>query len=98
MQGLSVTDDVSLRLLEEADAKELHALIEASRTRLARWLPWAAGQGFEESLEFIRKTCAQASENDGFQAAIVLDDRIAGMVGYPGVDWSQPLDPHRLLA
>jgi len=88
MQGqLSVTDDVGLRLLKEADDQELHALIEANRVQLARWLPWAEGQGFEETLEFIRKTRSQASENDGFQAAIVLDDGIIGMIGYPGVDW-----------
>lgn len=86
MQGqLSVTDDVNLRLLKEADAPELHALFEANRATLARWLPWAAGHGFEETLEFIRKTRSQASEDDGFQAAIVLD---GGIVGYPGVDWA----------
>lgn len=89
MRGqLSVTDDVSLRLLEEADAQELNALIEANRTQLARWLPWAESQGFEETLEFIRKSRSQASENDGFQAAIVLDGGVVGMVGYPGVDWA----------
>lgn len=89
MQGhLSVTDDVNLRPLKEADAQELHALIEANRAHLARWLPWAAGQGFEETLEFIRKSRSQASKNDGFQAAIVHDGGIIGMVGYPGVDWA----------
>jgi RimJ/RimL family protein N-acetyltransferase/catechol 2,3-dioxygenase-like lactoylglutathione lyase family enzyme len=88
MQGpLPVTDDVSLRLLEDAEARELHELIEANRGQLARWLPWAEGQGFEETLEFIRKARLQASENDGFQAAIVLDGRIVGMAGHPGVDW-----------
>lgn len=88
MQGqLPVSDDVGLRLLEEADAQELHALIEANRAGLARWLPWAAGQGFEETLEFIRKSRTQVSENDGFQAAIVLDGGIVGMIGHPGVDW-----------
>jgi ribosomal-protein-serine acetyltransferase len=88
MQGqLPITDDVNLRLLEEADARELHGLIEVNRAQLARWLPWAEGQGFEETLDFIRKTRSQASENDGFQAAIILNGAIVGMVGYPGVDW-----------
>jgi ribosomal-protein-serine acetyltransferase len=84
---LPITDDVHLRLLEEADARPLHALIETNRARLARWLPWAAGQTFDETLDFIRRTRSQVSENDGFQAAIVLDGDIVGMVGYPGVDW-----------
>ncbi len=84
---LQIADDSYLRLLEEADATELHALIEANRAHLARWLPWASGQGFDQTLDFIRKTRSQANENDGFQASIVLDDSIVGMAGYPGVDW-----------
>ena len=62
-------------------------MIEANRARLARWLPWAAGQGFEGTLGFIRQTRLQASENDGFQAAIARDGVIIGMAGYPAVDW-----------
>lgn len=85
---LSVTDAIKLRLLEETDAKELHALIEANRVELARWLPWAEGQGFEDTLDFIRKTRSQVSDNDGFQTAIVRSGDIVGMVGYPGVDWA----------
>ncbi len=85
---LLVTDEVSLRPLEEADAGELHELIEANRAGLARWLPWAAGQGLGETLAFIRRTREQAHENDGFQVAVVLDGRIVGMVGYPAVDWA----------
>ncbi len=88
MQGqLPVTDDVHLRLLDEADARELHALVETNRAHLARWLPWAAGQTFDDTLDFIRRTRSQLSENDGFQAAIVLDGGIVGMVGYVSVDW-----------
>jgi ribosomal-protein-serine acetyltransferase len=82
-----VKDDVQLRLLEEADAKELHALIEANRSYLEPWLPWAAGQTFEDTLGFIRGTRSQAEENNGFQVAIALDGSIVGMVGYPLVDW-----------
>jgi len=89
MQGqLPVGDDIGLRLLEEADAQALQVLIEANRDRLARWLPWAEAQGFEETLEFVRKTRSQAQENNGFQAAIVLDGEIVGVAGYPDVDWA----------
>ncbi len=88
MEGqLQIADDSCLRLLEEAEAGELHALIEANRAQLARWLPWASGQGFDDSLEFIREARLQASENGGFQTAIVLNGRIVGMAGYPAVDW-----------
>jgi ribosomal-protein-serine acetyltransferase len=87
MQGqLPVTDAIKLRLLEEADAEELHALIEANRAYLVPWLPWAAGQSFEDTLGFIRGARSQASDNAGFQAVIVLAGSIVGVVGCVTVD------------
>jgi ribosomal-protein-serine acetyltransferase len=84
---LQVTDNSYLRLLEEADAKWLHELIEANRTYLARWLPWAAGQTFEDTLNFIRGTRSQARENEGFQTAVVTEEGIVGVIGYVSLDW-----------
>lgn len=77
-----------LRLLDEADATELHALIAANRSYLARWMPWAEGQTPAQTLAFIRTTRKQAADNDGFQAAIVEGQRIIGIVGFHSVDWS----------
>ncbi len=84
---MQITDNSCLRLLEEADAKELHGAIEANRTYLAQWLPWAAGQTFEDTLGFIRETRSQAQENEGFQTAIVAEKGIAGVIGFVSVDW-----------
>jgi ribosomal-protein-serine acetyltransferase len=85
--GLEIADDCHLRLLDEADARELHALIETNRVYLSRWLPWAASQTFDDTLEFIRRIRSQLSNNDGFQAAVVLEESIVGVIGYHGVDW-----------
>ncbi len=84
----SILNTSHFRLLDESDAPELHRLIEANRAYLARWLPWAAGQTFEDTLGFIRKTEEQLTGNDGFQTAIVCEGDIAGVIGYVGVDWS----------
>jgi ribosomal-protein-serine acetyltransferase len=83
----SIADGCRLRLLTEDDAGELHALIEANRAGLARWLPWAAAQAPEDTVEFIRRTRRQLVDNDGFQTAVVCKGVIAGVVGYVGVDW-----------
>jgi ribosomal-protein-serine acetyltransferase len=85
---LKISDDSHLRLLDEADAAPLHALIEANRAHLARWLPWAAGQTPADTLGFIRATLQQASANQGFQTAVVADTQIIGVVGYVSVDWA----------
>jgi ribosomal-protein-serine acetyltransferase len=84
---VELAGDCRLRLLEEADAEELYALVEANRDRLARWMPWAADQTLDGALEFIRLTRRQVADDNGLQAAIVCGGRIAGVVGFHGVDW-----------
>jgi ribosomal-protein-serine acetyltransferase len=84
---LQIAEDSYLRLLEEADARGLHGLIESNRAYLAPWLPWAAAQTFADTLDFIRGTRSQTEENEGFQAALVTDERIIGVIGYVTLDW-----------
>lgn len=84
---LEIADDIHLRPLAEADAAELHALIEANRGQLRRWLSWAAEQTFEDTLGFLRRCEEQLARNDGFQAAVVSGRAIAGAIGYVGVNW-----------
>lgn len=76
-----------LRLLEERDAHELYAVIEANRDHLARWMPWAAGQTLQDTLTFIRRTRKQLASNDGFQTAVIEGGRIVGVIGFHGVSW-----------
>lgn len=87
MGKLEIGGGSHLRLLVGPDAEELHALIEANRAYLSCWLPWAAGQTFEHTVEFIDRTRKQLAANDGFQAALVTDGELAGVIGYHGVDW-----------
>jgi ribosomal-protein-serine acetyltransferase len=85
--SIPISETARLRLLRERDAGELHALIEANRGRLRRWLPWAARQTIEETLAFLRRAEAQVAANDGFQAALEVKGTIAGVIGFSGVDW-----------
>ncbi|HET9678322.1 MAG TPA: GNAT family N-acetyltransferase [Solirubrobacterales bacterium] len=81
-------ESLGLRPLQAVDAAELHALVEASRDYLSRWLPWAAGQELKDTEAFIAETEAQLARNDGFQAAIAPDGPINGVVGFHSVDWT----------
>jgi ribosomal-protein-serine acetyltransferase len=63
-----------LRLLEEADAEELNALIDANRAYLARWMPWAQEQTLAQTLDFIRATRQQIADNDGFQVTLTAGE------------------------
>jgi ribosomal-protein-serine acetyltransferase len=84
---IPVSDHLHLRVLEEADAAELHALVEANRNHLSEWMPWASRQTFERTAGYIRSARQRHAENQGFETALVVDDRIVGAVGIANVDW-----------
>src|SRR4029079_5124495 len=75
-----------LRDLTEADADELHALVEANRSHLAPWLPWAAGPQAEGTLNYLRKTAEKRERGGALDCAIVLDGRIAGCAGFATIE------------
>jgi ribosomal-protein-serine acetyltransferase len=76
-----------LRPLDDSDAPELYALIEANRAHLARWMPWAAEQTAAQTLEFIRTTGRQLATDDGFQAVLTAGGRLVGVAGLRTIDW-----------
>ena len=82
MPRFELSDGVELRSLTEADVKELYALIEANRSYLAPWMPWAAGQTVDGTAEFVRKSIKQEADDDGFQVAVIVDGAIAGVLGH----------------
>lgn len=84
---IEVDDRLWLRLLEESDARELYALIEANREYLTQWMPWAADQTLDDTVTFIERTREQLARNDGFQTAVVENHGIVGVVGFHGVSW-----------
>jgi ribosomal-protein-serine acetyltransferase len=49
---------------------------------------WAREQTEAETLEFIRQARTRMRSEDGLERAIVVDGRIAGVVGVPHVDWT----------
>lgn len=84
--GFELTASARLRPLTEADADELYELIDVNRAYLAPWMPWAEAQTRAGAVEFIRTTSEQAASDQGFQLALVVDGRIAGVLGYHALD------------
>ena len=83
---IAVRPDLELRSVAPADARVLDALIAADHERLARFMPWAAGQTIESTREFIVRSLQQEAADDGFQAVLVVDGSIAGIAGYHRID------------
>ncbi|RLQ94618.1 GNAT family N-acetyltransferase [Falsibacillus albus] len=89
MFTLKVNEELSLKLLEKEDAKELFALVDESRNYLREWLPWVDNMKHEKEYEpVIEMWLKQFAAHDGFQVGILYKGYLAGMVGYHGINWS----------
>lgn len=85
---MKLADGESLRPLAAADAEELFALTDANRERLREWLPWLdATRSPSDTLAYAEAMQQQAAERRSFQFAVLVDERIAGMVGLHEIDW-----------
>ena len=88
MFELKVNENVSLTLFEKRDAKELFTVVNESRNYLREWLPWVDKMQSEADYEpIIEMWLKQFSSEDGFQAGILYEGKIVGMVGFHGIDW-----------
>lgn len=82
-----VDDEIQLKLLEVQDAESLFSLIDTSRDYLREWLPWVdANVSVEQSREFIQLTLQQFASNRGFQAGIIYEGQLVGVIGFHQVN------------
>ena len=88
----SLGEGASMRPLALTDIEELHALIEANRAHLRRWLPFA-DQPRERTAAYVERGMRDASVGKGLNMAIVSEGALAGMVSF--VDLSRE---HRLTS
>ncbi|KEO82418.1 hypothetical protein EL26_15165 [Tumebacillus flagellatus] len=85
----TLQEGVELRLVEEQDAQELFELTDRNRAHLREWLPFVDNTRTTfDSLSFIKMGRRQISDNQGGQFVILVDDKIAGCVGFHGIDWN----------
>ncbi len=82
MFTLEVDDEIELRLMEDADAERLFALIDDCREYLERWLPWVRhNTEVDDSVEFIRRARRKFGQDESIQTGIVHEGDLQGVVG-----------------
>jgi ribosomal-protein-serine acetyltransferase len=83
-----VAPGVEIRLFALRDAEELFDVVQRNRVYLREWLPWVDYTESPEDLRrFIQRVINQYEANQGPQAVIRVDGRIAGSVGCHPIDW-----------
>jgi ribosomal-protein-serine acetyltransferase len=90
MFTLVVDDNIQLKLLEKRDAGALIQLVNDNREYLREWLPWVDDmQTAEDYYPIIDMWLEQFAKNDGFQAGILYEEKLVGMIGFHGIDWNK---------
>ncbi|SMP12315.1 ribosomal-protein-serine acetyltransferase [Laceyella tengchongensis] len=83
-----VNEQLSLKLPTQADREELYAVVDQNRCHLRPWLPWVDDMKSPDDYEsIIKKWLNQYADNQGFQAAMVLEGNIVGMIGFHQLNW-----------
>jgi ribosomal-protein-serine acetyltransferase len=76
----ALTVGCELRALTDDDTRELHALIERNRARLARWIHWASDQTEQDTRALIGRVRAREQDGGGLSRAVLASGRIAGVL------------------
>lgn len=85
MFSYKIDAETELRLIENADAEELYALLDRNRERLY-WLK--SDYSLEDMQDFIKGDLHAFADNKGFRAGIWYKGRLAGSIRYNGIDWT----------
>ncbi len=84
----SINEHTYLKMLDLSDVDELFALTDRSRDTLREWLPFVDNVTSVKDTEyFVRNAMQQYVDNNGIQAGIYYDGKLAGVIGYHQVNW-----------
>jgi ribosomal-protein-serine acetyltransferase len=83
-----IDEKTKLKMLNLQDTELLYKLTDQSKESLREWLPFIDyNKSVLDTEAFIRSTMKQFSENNGFQAGIWYDEKIAGVIGFHAINW-----------
>lgn len=78
-----ISENTYLKLLDLNDAEELFALTDRSRDTLREWLLFVDNvKTVKDTERFIHGAMQQYADNNGLQAGIYYEGKLAGVIGY----------------
>lgn len=82
MNHIMLSGDVLMRQFEPSDAGDLLAAVDATRDRLARWMPWVPfATTVEDFADFIRVATRHGRVGSGMHLGLFDTDVLVGTVG-----------------
>ncbi len=84
----NINEHTYLKMLDLSDVDELFALTDRSRDTLREWLPFVDNvRSVKDTEHFVRNAMQQYVDNNGIQAGIYYEGKLAGVIGYHQVNW-----------
>ncbi len=81
MFPMHIDDGIDLRVLSDADAEPMFALISRNRIHLDPWLRWSGRiRTLDDTRRLIARFADKYAAGDGFHAGLWLGDQLAGGV------------------
>ncbi|MFJ5769834.1 GNAT family N-acetyltransferase [Psychrobacillus sp. NPDC093180] len=78
-----------LKMLDLRDIEHLFHLTIGSKDSLREWLPFIDyTKSVVDTQSFIQSTMKQFSDNNGVQSGIWYDGKLAGVIGFHQINWS----------
>lgn len=84
---ISITPELSLRVMRPFEAGTLHSLVGRNREHLREWLPWVdEARSLLDARHFLERSYIGFLRGAGFNFGIRLDGALIGLLGYHGFD------------
>ncbi|MBP0725220.1 GNAT family N-acetyltransferase [Bacillus sp. RG28] len=90
MFRLPINDSIYLKLMLPKDAEILVSALKENQEQIKQWLIWAVNLPTVDvyKKEIIPTWLQKFANNNGFEAAIFVNDELAGMIGLHYIDWN----------
>lgn len=88
MFTFKVDDNIEIELLQQQHKEEIFNLINKNRDHLRKWLLWVDKRQSAEDFEpIIPIWLTNYANNNGFDAGIMHNGKLVGMVALHYIDW-----------
>ncbi|WP_067843162.1 GNAT family N-acetyltransferase [Amphibacillus sediminis] len=89
MFSYQIEPGLTLKPLELQDSEKLYQMINQSRAHLREYLAFVDGTVHpNDTKSFVQSTVHSNAEEQSFVSVILVDEQIAGLVGFNQIDWS----------
>ena len=87
MFSYKIDEELKLILPSEQNAEEIYIAVRENLEELKFWMPWVTDDySIDTARDFIKTNLTEMAQNSTFAAAIALNEKIVGTIGFHHLD------------